>query len=194
LNDCFVPEERTFSFQEPTFYRTGGLYTFPFNILYPFGGPALGVARAAIDAVIEAGGKPARASTVGGTMRPAHQLRDEEYLQAAVGKAEIMLCAGRSCLFETVGEVYDALSTRRPIPARLGAQFAAIHTYVYETCTEVVQLMYKARGGSAVYTSGVLDRCLRDAMAMNEHAVNSLKFYSMSGRLLLGLPAEEFLF
>ena len=27
----FAPEERTFSFQNPTFYRTGGLYTFPFN-------------------------------------------------------------------------------------------------------------------------------------------------------------------
>ena len=194
LNDCFVPEERTFSFQEPKFYRTGGLYTFPFNILYPFGGPALGVARAAIDALIDAGGKPARASTVGGSIRPAHQLRDEEYVQAAVGRAELMLCAARSCLFDTVAELYDAFSDQRPIPPRLGAQFAAVHPYVYETCAEVVQLIYKARGGSDVYTSGVLDRCLRDAMAMNEHAINSLKFYNMAGRLLLGLPAEEFLF
>jgi hypothetical protein len=54
--------------------------------------------------------------------------------------------------------------------------------------------MYKARGGSAVYAGGVLDRCLRDMVAMNEHVLNSLKFYSMSGRILLGLPPEEFLF
>jgi hypothetical protein len=54
--------------------------------------------------------------------------------------------------------------------------------------------MYKARGGSAVYSSGVLDRCLRDVIAMNEHALNSLKLYTMSGRTLLGLPPEEFLF
>lgn len=54
--------------------------------------------------------------------------------------------------------------------------------------------MYKTRGGSAVYAGGVLDRCLRDVMAINQHVLNSLKFYSMSGRILLGLPAEEFLF
>jgi indole-3-acetate monooxygenase len=194
LHDYFVPEERTFSFQNLTFYRTGGLYTFPFNIVFPFGGPGLGVARAAIDAVIDAGTKPARASAVDGTVRPAHQLRDEEYVQAAVGKAEIMLCAARGCLFETVGSVYEALSARQPISARLGAQFNAVHAHVYEICTDVVQLMYKARGGSAVYSSGVLDRCLRDVIAMNEHALNSLKLYTMSGRILLGLPPEEFLF
>jgi alkylation response protein AidB-like acyl-CoA dehydrogenase len=194
VKDYFVPEERTFSFQNPTFYRTGGLYTFPFNIVFPFGGPALGVARAAVDALIDAGTKPARASAVNGIARPAHQLRDEEYVQAAIGKAEIMLCAARGCLFETIGSVYEALCARQPISLRLGAQFNAVHPYVYETCTEIVQLMYKTRGGSAVYAGGVLDRCLRDVMAINQHVLNSLKFYSMSGRILLGLPAEEFLF
>ena len=92
-------------------------------------------------------------------VRPTHQLRDEEYVQAAVGKAEVMLGAARSFLFETVGEVYGALSAKRPIQPRVGAQFTAVHTYIHEVCADVVQLMYKVRGGSAVYTSG----CLTDA-------------------------------
>jgi indole-3-acetate monooxygenase len=69
VTDYFVPEERTFSYQSPTFYRTRGLYTFPFSILFPFGGPALGVARGAIDAMIDAGTKPARPSAVDGVVR-----------------------------------------------------------------------------------------------------------------------------
>jgi indole-3-acetate monooxygenase len=121
-------------------------------------------------------------------------LRDEEYVQAAVGKAEIMLCAARGCLFETISNVYEALCAKQPISARLGAQLNVVHAHVYEICTDVVQLMYKVRGGSAVYAGGVLDRCLRDVLAMNEHVLNSLKLYSMSGRILLGLPPEEFLF
>jgi hypothetical protein len=53
--------------------------------------------------VIDAGGKPARAGTVGGVIRPIHQLRDEEYVQAAVGKAEAMLGAARGfCLKRSV--------------------------------------------------------------------------------------------
>src|SRR5690242_17710421 len=50
VSDFFVPEERTFSFQELEFYREGPLYRFFFNLLFNFGGPALGVAQAAIDA------------------------------------------------------------------------------------------------------------------------------------------------
>jgi transposase len=58
---------------------------------------------------------------------------------------------------------------------------------------EAVELLYKARGGSAVYTSNVLDRCLRDVVTMNQHVINSLRAYAMGGRLLLGLPVAELL-
>jgi hypothetical protein len=52
--------------------------------------------------------------------------------------------------------------------------------------------MYKARGGSAVYTTNLLDRCLRDVLTMNQHVLNSLRSYSMAGRILLGLPLEQY--
>ena len=74
------------------------------------------------------------------------------------------------------------------------AHFVMLNTQVFRMCTEVVELMYKARGGSAVYTSNVLDRCLRDVLTMNQHVVNSLRSYSMAGRILLGLPPEQYLF
>jgi hypothetical protein len=38
--------------------------------------------------------------------------------------------------------------------------------------------------------SGLLDRCMRDALTMNQHVTNSLRSYGMAGRILLGLPGE----
>ena len=191
IQDHFVPEERTFSYQDLTFHRPYGLYRFPMNILLKFAGPALGVARAAIDALIGAGEKPARLSVIGGRAQPPRQLRDEEYMQTAVARAEAKLGSARSYLFEATGTLWETLQAGTERSRRIGAQFLLANTNCFSACAEAVQIAYKARGGSAVYANGVLDRCLRDVLTMNEHVGVSLKTYSMAGRLLLGLPPED---
>jgi len=49
------------------------------------------------------------------------------------------------------------------------------------------QLVYEAAGGAAV-KHDVLDRCMRDVPAMNQHSPGSLWHYEIARRLLLGLP------
>jgi hypothetical protein len=71
----------------------------------------------AADGMIDAGTKPARPTAIDGAVRPSRQLRDEEYVQSAVGKAEMMLSAARGCLFETIGNLYETLCAKQPIPA-----------------------------------------------------------------------------
>jgi indole-3-acetate monooxygenase len=193
INDYFVPTERTFSYQQLEFRRSGALYRFPMNILFKFTGPPLGVARAAIDTLIEAGQRPSRRIAVGGTAMPVVALRDEDFVQDAVGRAEALLGAARSYLFEVIRDLYATLAAPRNPTARQLAHFSLVHTQVYAMCTEAVELVYKARGGSAVYASGQLDRCLRDIATMNQHVVNSLRSYAMGGRILFGLPAEQLL-
>jgi indole-3-acetate monooxygenase len=193
VNDCFVPEERTFSYQELKFYRSGTLYRFPMNILFKAGGVPLGVARAALDALIEAGHRPSRLMAVGGKAAMTRTLRDEEFVQDAVGRAAATLGAARAYLFSTIGDIWETLETGREVSLRQRVDFQLVHTQVFAMCTEAVELIYKARGGSAVYTGNVLDRCLRDIVTMNQHVVNSLRVYATGGRLLLGLPAEELL-
>jgi hypothetical protein len=61
-------------------------------------------------------------------------------------------------------------------------------------CAEVVQLIYKATGGSAVYEKGPFDRCLRDVLTINQHAMGTPRTYEMAGRLLLGLEPLRWLF
>ena len=72
-----MPEERTFSYQELTFYRSGALYRFPLNLLFKFAGVPLGVAQAALDALIEAGPRPARLMTIEGKAIPPRTLREK---------------------------------------------------------------------------------------------------------------------
>jgi alkylation response protein AidB-like acyl-CoA dehydrogenase len=193
INDYFVPEERTFSYQDVKFYRSGPLYRFFANLLFHFPGPALGVARAAIDTLIDAGTRPRRLTTVGGKLQ-AGELRDDAFVQDAVGRAEAILAAARAYLFNTMSEVWDELVGGREIPPRLLAHFLMVHSHVYAMSTQAVELVYKARGGSSVYSSGLLDRCMRDALTMNQHVTNSLRSYGMAGRILLGLPGEFLLF
>ena len=194
IDDYFVPEERTFSFQEPKAHRPESLYRFPFNIALKAAAPALGVARAAIDALVEAGERPSRATTIGGEPVPPKRLRDEEFVQDAVGRAEATLAAARAYLFAVIGDLWSTMERAEVFSARQLAQFAMVNAQTYSMCTQAVEMAYKARGGSSVYSSGPLDRLLRDALTMNQHVINSLRSYSMAGRILLGLPAENYLF
>jgi alkylation response protein AidB-like acyl-CoA dehydrogenase len=90
VHDEFVEEERSFSFQDPELIkRAGPLYAFPFMFVAKGSAPALGIARHAIDVMIEsAAGKPARRYTVGEGIEAPKVLRDDVYVQEAVGRAE----------------------------------------------------------------------------------------------------------
>jgi alkylation response protein AidB-like acyl-CoA dehydrogenase len=191
--ECFVPEERTFSYQDIKPYREGALYRFPLNILLNFSSVPLGVAQCALDAVIAAGDRPSRITTIDGRITPLRTLRDEAFVQDAVGQTAVMIGSMRAWLYNSIGDLWAALCAGRGLSPAQFAEFQMLNTHVYQTCTEAVQLLYKVRGGSSVYTGGDLDRCLRDCVTMNQHVMNSLRSYAMGGRLLLGLPPEQIL-
>jgi len=175
--------------------RPGPLYAFPLMFIAKGAAPALGIARHAIDVVIEnAARKPARRMILGETGEPAKMLRDEVFVQESVARAETLLGSARSYLFDVIGDVWTTLGEERQLTAAQQAHFITAYTHTVATCTEAVQLVYKASGGSAVYQSGALDRCLRDLLTMNQHAIGSLRTYEMAGRWLLGLEPIRWLF
>lgn len=193
VSDYFVPDERTYSYQNLTFHRSGSLYRFPLNILYKFAGVPLGVARAALDALVADGEKPSRMTTLGRPGAMARTLREEEFVQDAVGRAAAIISAAHAYAFTTIREVWETIETGQQFSPRQGANLQMVHTQVFGMCTEAVELLFKARGGTAVYAGSLLDRCLRDLLTMNQHVLNSLRTYGMGGRVLLGLPVEQLL-
>jgi alkylation response protein AidB-like acyl-CoA dehydrogenase len=196
VRDEFVEEDRTFSFQDPKLVkRPGPLYAFPFMFMAKGAAPALGIARHAIDSVIEsAAQKPARRYTVGERIEAPKLLRDDVHVQEAVGRAETLLAAARAYFFQVMGDLWATLLDGGQPSDRQVALFTSAYTHIVGVCVDVVQLVYKAAGGSAVYQKGPLDRCLRDVLTMNQHVVGTLRTYEMAGRLLLGLEPLRWLF
>ena len=196
VHDVFVGQEHSFSFQDPELIkRSGPLYAFPFLFVAKGSAPALGIARHAIDAVIEsAAGKPARRYTVGERIEAPKMLRDDVYVQEAVGRAETLLAAARAYFYDIMGDLWTTLTDGRQPSERQLALFTSAYTHIVGVCVEVVQLVYKAAEGGAVYHKGPLDRCLCDLLTMNQHVIGTLRTYEMAGRLLLGLEPLRWLF
>ena len=193
VDNYFVAEEQSFSYQEIKCFRKGALYQFPMNILLNFSSVPIGVAQAALDSFTEHGPKPSRLMTIQGKIVPQRSLREEGFVQDTVGRAAAKLGSARAYLYTSIGDLWDSLESGKEPSVQEFTNFQLVHTYVFETCVEVVQMIYKIRGGTAVYSGNDLDRCFRDIVTMNQHVVNSLRAFTSGGQAILGLPPEQIL-
>jgi len=92
-------------------------------------------------------------------------LRDDVLRTGRSGRrAETLLAAARAYYFGFMGRSVGGRWSRAGQPLREAACNCspAPYPHIVGVCVEVVQLVYKAAGGGAVYQKGPLDRCLRD--------------------------------
>jgi alkylation response protein AidB-like acyl-CoA dehydrogenase len=185
VKDRFIPEVRTLNLAAPTLYRTGPLYTLPNLMLYKAPAIVLGIARGAIDDFVALA--TSKALTFKSASAGKATLRDEAYAQSALAQAEAMVSAARGFVFEAIGDLWNTLLTGDfpSLKQRARGRLAMVHASI--ACTQAVELLYKASGGSSVYTGHALDRRLRDIQTANQHAVVSLKTWEVAGRVMLGL-------
>jgi len=156
LRDTFVPEEHTFSFQDPALIkRAGPLYSFPYLFIAKGPAAALGIARHAVDALIEtATTRSARRCTLGDRLEPPKLLRADVFVQESVAHADTMLASARAYYFDSMGELWATLVAGDPPSELQLARFTTAHAHVIGVCVEVVQLAYKTAGGTAAYAKG----------------------------------------
>jgi alkylation response protein AidB-like acyl-CoA dehydrogenase len=185
VKDGFIPEERTFNLAAPTIYRDGPLYRLPNLLLYKLSAVALGIARGAIEEFVALAEK--KAMTFKSPSANKATLRDETFAQCTVAQAEALVSSARGFIFETFGDLWDTMvSGDRPsLKQRARARLAMVHAST--ACAQAVELLYKAVGGSSVYSGNPFDRRLRDIQTANQHTVVSLKTWEVTGRVLLGL-------
>jgi alkylation response protein AidB-like acyl-CoA dehydrogenase len=134
----------------------------------------LGVARDAVDSftALAATKTPLAATS---------KLASQSTVHERVGRAEAMLRAARCYLYETAQEVG---STPEGVPPMvLMRRLAAAHAA--ETATEVVNLMYKAAGGTSIYESSRLERCFRDINTLTHHIQIAPGTFVAAGEWLL---------
>lgn len=136
---------------------------------------ALGVARAAIDDVVEvAQGKVPRFA---GT-----KVADDPDMQRFIGKAVARWRAADAYLHATVEDVVAAVRARLAITHDERARLRMAGTHVIRECAEVVDLAYKVSGSTGIYQTHDLQRRFQDMHVITQHVQGRESYFGLLGR------------
>lgn len=185
VTDLFVPEERTVSPAARPLTERGPLYVILTGLLFPSGDAAiaLGVARAALDALLElAGAKVVHHYSV--------TMRNQPLIQSTVGHAEADLRSGRALLRETVREVWDAISATGAITLEQRTSLRLATTHAIRLSAGVVDAVYNVSGATAIFESHPIQRYFQDMHVITQHFQSRLNHYELVGRSVLGLDVS----
>jgi alkylation response protein AidB-like acyl-CoA dehydrogenase len=168
VEGALVPRARTFSL------ATAGGRAFFGPLAAGIAAVGLGVARAAIDSFVAT----AKAKRLPGGRKP---IASRELVQVEVASAEARLGAARAYLVEQAG---NGVAVAERARLRLAA------THAVEAAVDVCSAMFRAAGGSAVYTRSPLQRQLRDAQVVAQHIMVGSLVTTTIGRVLLDLESD----
>jgi indole-3-acetate monooxygenase len=182
VDDLLIPEKFAALRDDPTALREQGpLYKITTYTMYGLGFAAvsLGVARATLDAATDlARGK----ASVG-----IKAMRENNAVQAAIGRTEGNLRAARAYLYATADEVWRDL-------ARPGGEFTEEHrlalrlasTWTIHQAAAVVDAAYHMAGATAVFSANKFERRFRDMHAIAQQVQARDTHYEDVGKAILG--------
>ncbi len=187
--NVFVPRERVAFLGADTprnSHHQGPLYRFP--LFGPLGSGVsavcLGIARNAIDALIEMATEKSPVGRVG-------KLREQPTIQVDVAKSEAAVRSARAWLYETVQAIEAETRANNIISSELRRDLILASTHATKVAAEAVTVMHLAGGGSAVYTKNPLDRAFRDIHTATQHRRSGPVQFETTGRMLLGLDPDD---
>lgn len=178
----FVPEEWTFIRGGPT-QIDEPLYRYP-TIAYAAQVLAvvnLGLARAALDEIEQmAGGRVA--------ITGAPKLADRSYVRIEVAKAQAKLRSAQAFLYESTEEVWQSILAGNPVTMEQASLLRLTAVEISRVGYHVVDSMFGLAGTTAIYNSHPLQRFLRDAAVVKQHAFLGEGIYDGAGAVALGVP------
>ena len=191
VDNLFIPEKFAALRDDPTALREKGpLYRLTTYTMFGLGFAAvsLGVARATLDAAIDlARGK----ASVG-----IKAMRENNAVQAAIGRTEGNLRAARAYLYAAADEVWRDLT-------HPGGEFTEEHrialrlasTWTIHQAAAVVDAAYHMAGATAVFSANRFERRFRDMHAIAQQIQARDTHYEDVGKAILGtdsgVPAKN---
>ncbi|MFD4872530.1 acyl-CoA dehydrogenase family protein [Streptomyces sp. NPDC058420] len=177
---ALVPEEWTFvrggqsTVDEP-------LYRYP---TVPYAAQVLavvglGVARAALDQAIASGGR----AGFTGAPKPAERAT----YRIAIGQAEAQLRSARAFFYETTGEVWATVEAGDPATSEQASLLRLASAHLAKSSFEVVRAAYQLSGIPAIADGHPMQRYLRDASVVPQHAFLQEGMYDGAGAVLMGV-------
>jgi alkylation response protein AidB-like acyl-CoA dehydrogenase len=141
----------------------------------------LGLARAALDVANQMAG--GRKTTTG-----APQLADRAYYRIELAKAEAQLRSARAFFYDATDTVWQSILAGNPVTAEQTSLLRLAATQIAREGAEVVQRAYRLGGTMAIYRTHPLQRLLRDAMVVTQHAFLGEGNYDGAGAVFVGVP------
>jgi indole-3-acetate monooxygenase len=184
VQDRFIPAPYA-SFHTDPLVLTNPRYKLPhFSRITPgLGAMALGIARGAIEALVElAGGKRHE--------KTSQPLTEDRGAQTRLAQAEAMVRSARLFLFDTVErEWHDVLAGREvTVESRAQGRLASWHA-VTSAC-QAVDLVYLTGGATSLYATCPIERAFRDVHAITQHIGVHPRILEITGRVLFGLEPD----
>lgn len=181
VTDAYVPAERTILPGVGKVYVDEPIAHFPNFTLLALGIAAtgLGVARRALDELRDlAAGKTPQFSS--------RTLAESGFAQTEFARAEGRWRAARALLRDEVGAAWEQAVAGGSVPVdqRVAMRLAAAHAAT--ECVATTDVAWTLAGGSAVYDTSVLGRCVRDAHVVTQHIMVAPKLNETLGKHLLG--------
>jgi alkylation response protein AidB-like acyl-CoA dehydrogenase len=162
IDNLFIPEKFAAARDEADARREKGpLYRIPTSYIYAlgFGSVALGVARATLDAAIDL----ARGKQSFG-IKP---MRENNVVQASIGRAEAAWRAGHAYLYGTARDIWRHLtSSERELDADQINAMRLASTWTIHQAASVVDAAYHMSGSTAVLSASGFERRFRDMHAI----------------------------
>ena len=187
VNELFVPEELTLDRENQDECRSNApLYIFPTTLVYAscFSGVALGIARGAVDDLIDI----ARTKT----QRSARSsMRESPVFQTQIAQLEAQLGSARAYQQSVLERVSKTVFQTRELQQGDRAEIRLATTYAINQATEVVQQVYKLAGSSAIFENAPFERRFRDMHGVSQQMQARHSHFETVGRYMMNLDSAS---
>jgi alkylation response protein AidB-like acyl-CoA dehydrogenase len=185
LTDHFVPDGRTMlTYDEPP-KRGSSLHRQPPKLFVgnELGPLAVGVARRALDDMRETSRRP-----VSGMARIP--LGDRATFQKTFAQCDAMVRAAQLLYRDAVAESCARFEEGNLDDGLMDIDMGRF-VYANDLCIEAVRTLFRQGGGRVLHLEHPMQRHLRNLIAAGQHLFLSEENFELSGRALLGVPAER---
>ena len=142
----------------------------------------IGIATRAVREVV------ALAATSKKRLYTSTSMADTPLFQYRIGHAEMTVRSARALLQEESNKVWSNATAGNSLIPNDQIRVVGTAAWVAHTAASIVDACYTAGGGSALYDSSPLQRCLRDIHTLTQHAAVGEGSITRAGAVLLGQP------
>jgi indole-3-acetate monooxygenase len=184
VQDRFVPTPYASFFTDPL-VLTDPQYTFPHpsRVVPGLGSMALGIARSAIEALIDlAGGKRHE--------KTSQPLTEDRGAQTRLSQAEALVCSARLFLLDAVERLWQDVLAGREASVEGRTRVRLASWYAVTNAAQAVDLVYLTGGATSLYATCPIERAFRDVHAITQHIGVQSRTLETTGRVLFGLEPD----